>query len=137
MDLIDGFFLVAMLFLPPVLVCTSFFFMSGEVMSCDSDYLQFARRRMWGGWRRQRFPASEVRGIRSAVRTRGKSSFTVLTFEWNGRSFDMFEDLDRKSSSSVLATLREMGLDVTFDPAAVMLDDIAERGWLINPWKKD
>jgi hypothetical protein len=139
-DPIIGCFALFMLLIPFLSGATWLFFASGEVMRCDAQQLHFARRRTWGRWHRLRFSSAQVRELRRAFRGTGKSrSFTVLTFRYDGRTFDMLEDLNRTDSDRVLQACKSMGLDaiVVVDDAAVMNHDIAQRGWFINPLRPD
>lgn len=137
-DLATGCFALLMLLLPILCGVTWFFFASGEVMRCDVQELHFARRRTWGRWRRHRFSSAHVRELRRVFRGGPKSrTFSVLTFQYDGRTFDMLEDLDQMDSDRVLHACKSMGLDIMVDDAAVMLHDIAQRGWFINPLRPD
>lgn len=135
-----GCFALLMLLIPFLSAATWFFFASGEVMHCDAHELHFARRRTWGRWHRFRFPSPQVRGLhRDSHGTSKSRNFTVLTFQYDGRTFDMLEDLNRMDSDRVLQACKSMGLDVTIsvDPGAAMLNDIDRRGWFINPLRPD
>jgi hypothetical protein len=63
----------------------------------------------------------------------------VLTFQYDGRTFDMLEYLSDTDSDHVLKACKSMGLDaiVTVDEGAAMLRDIDQRGWFINPLRPD
>jgi hypothetical protein len=139
-DPVTGGFAFFMLLIPFVFGATWFFFRSGEVMRCDAQELQIARRRTWGRWHRLSFPSAQVRELRSAMRGNVKSrNFTVLTFQYDTRAFDMLENLNSTDSDRVLRACKSMGLDaiVVVDDAAAMNRDIDQRGWFINPLKPD
>ncbi len=139
-DPVTGGFALFMLLIPFFFGATWFFFRSGEVMNCDAQELHLARRRTWGQWHRLRFPSPDVRELRRAVRGNAKSrNFSVLTFQYNGRTFDMLEDLNSEDSECVLRACKAMGLDaiMVVDDAAAMNQDIEQRGWFINPLKPD
>lgn len=129
-----------MLLIPFLFGATWLLFASGEVMHCDAQELHLARRRTWGRWHRFRFPSEQVRELRRAFRGSGKNrSFTVLTFQYGGRTFDMLEDLNWTDSDRVLRACRFMGVDtiIPIDEAAGMMKDINRRGWFINPLRPD
>jgi hypothetical protein len=133
-------FAVFMLLIPFLFGATWLFFASGEVMHCDARELHFARRRTLGRWHRLRFPSSEVKALRREFRGTSKSrSYTVLTFQHNGKRFEMLEDLNSTDSDRVLKACKSMGVDavIVVDDAAAMNKDIARRGWLINPLRPD
>jgi hypothetical protein len=139
-DPVIGGFALLMLLIPFLFGATWLFFASGEVMRCDAQELHFARRRSWGRWHRLRFASAKVRKLRRAFRSTGRSrSFTVLTFQYDGRTFDMLEDLNQTDSDLVLRACKSIGLDaiLVVDDAAVMNQDIAQRGWFINPLRSD
>jgi hypothetical protein len=139
LDPIVGCFALLMLLIPIIFGATWFFFVSGEVMLCDAKELQFARRRTWGHWKRRCFSLGDVRGLRRAIRGNGKTrSYTVLTFQYGTKTVDMLEDLNWTDSDRVLKACRSMGLDtVIITEDAVMQNDIAQRGWFVNPLKPD
>jgi hypothetical protein len=135
---IGGFALLMLLI--PLSGATWLLFASGEVMRCDAHELHVARRRTWGRWRRHHFLSPQVRELHRAFRGTGKSrSYTVLTFQYDGRTFDMLEYLSDTDSDHVLKACKSMGLDaiVTVDEGAAMLRDIDQRGWFINPLRPD
>lgn len=139
-DQVIGGFVLLMLLIPFLFGATWLFFASGEVMSCNAQELHFARRRTWSRWHRFRFSSAQVRELRRASRGTGKSrNFTVLTFQYDGRAFDMLEDLNQTDSDRVIHACKSMGLDVIIpsDEAAVMRKDIDQRGWFINPLQPD
>lgn len=137
-DLSSGV-LVFMLLLLPVLLALSWFrFASGEVLYCDRNELRFARRRMWGRWNRFQFPSSDVKKLRRVFRGSGKTrGYSVLTFDVQGRTHDMLENLTYTDSDRVLRACRSMGINVVIDEADAMLKDIEKRGWWINPFRTD
>ncbi len=59
----------------------------------------------------------------------------MLTFQVEGKRYDMLENLDPTDSDHVLQACKAMGLDVVIivDEGAAMLRDIEKRGWFINP----
>ncbi len=126
-------FALLMLLIPFMSGAGLLFFASGEVMSCDTQELCFAKRRTWGRWHRFRFPAKEVRQMRRTSRGAGSRSryYTVLTFQHRGRTYDMLEDLDPESSEQILKACKALGLDaiIVVDQNAAMNRDIAARGW--------
>ncbi len=134
-------FALLMLLIPFMSGAGLLFFASGEVMSCDTQELCFAKRRTWGRWHRFRFPAKEVRQMRRTSRGAGSRSryYTVLTFQHRGRTYDMLEDLDPESSEQILKACKALGLDaiIVVDQNAAMNRDIAARGWLINPLRSE
>jgi hypothetical protein len=139
-DPITGCFALFMLLVPFICGATWFFFRSGEVMFCDAQQLRLARRRTWGHWHRFSFPSVQVRELRRAVRGNAKSrNFSVLTFQYGGRTFDMLENLNATDSDRVLQACKSMGLDaiIVVDDAAAMNHDIEQHGWLINPLRRD
>ncbi len=139
-DTTTGGFAFFMLLIPFLSGATWFFFRSGEVMRCDAQELQIARRRTLGRWHRLDFPSPQIRQLCSANRGNPKSrNFTVLTFQYDGRTFDMLENLNPTDSDRVLRACKSMGLDaiIVVDDAAAMNHDIAQRGWFVNPLKPD
>lgn len=139
-DPVIGCFALLLLLIPFLFGATWLFFASGEVMRCDAQELRFARRRSWGRWHHFRFSSAKVRELRRDFRGSGRTRhFTVLTFQYEGRTFDMLEDLSLTDSESVLHACKSMGLDVIIpvDEAAGMLHDIEQRGWFINPLRSD
>lgn len=139
-DPVIGGFLLLLLLIPFFCGATWLFFASGEVMYCDAHELRFARRRTWGRWHRYRFAAKEVRELRRAFRGGPKRrNFTVLTFQYDGRTFDMLENLNTDDEQRVLHACKALGVDavITVDDAAAMNKDIQERGWFVNPWKAE
>ena len=139
-DPVVGGFALLLLLIPVLSGATWLFFASGEVMHCDARELHFARRRTWGRWHRFRFPAGQVRGLQRAFRGSSKSrSFTVLTFQVEGKRYDMLEELSPTDSEHVLKACKAMGLDavIVVDVGAAMLRDIDQRGWFINPLRPD
>lgn len=114
-------------------------FASGEVLYCDRKELRFARRRIWGRWHRFRFASSQVRKLHRAIRGSGKTrNYSVLTFEVQGRTYDMLEELSYTDSDRVLRACRSMGFDVVIDETAdAMMKDIEKRGWWVNPFRTD
>jgi hypothetical protein len=139
-DPIIGCFALFMMLIPFLSAATWLFFASGEVMRCDARDLHFARKTTWGHWHRLRFSSAQIRELRGALRGSGKTrNFTVLTFQYEGRAYDMLEDLNWTDSDHVLHACKSMGLDsiVVVDDAAVMNHDIAQRGWFINPLRPD
>jgi len=137
-DPVIGCFALFMLLIPFLSGATWFFFRSGEVMYCDAQELRLARRRTWGHWHRLRFSSAQVRELRRASRGNAKSrNFTILTFQYDGRTFDMLEDLNSTDSDRVLRACKSMGIDaiIVVDDAAAMNHDIEQRGWFINPLK--
>lgn len=134
-----GAALLLILFIP---VLTGFGWLRvacGEVLCCDRNELRFAQRRTWGRWHRFRFPSNEVKKLRRAFRGSSKSrSYSVLTFEVQGRTYDMLEELSYTDSDRVLRACRAMGIDVIIDEVGdAMLKDIEKRGWWINPFRTD
>ena len=115
------------------------FFVSGEVMRCDTKELQLARRRTWGRWRRHCFSSADVRGLHRAIRGNAKTrNFTVVIFQYGKQTVDMLGNLYWTDSDRVLKACRSMGLDtVIVVEDAAMQNDIAQRGWFINPLKPD
>jgi hypothetical protein len=78
--------------------------------------------------------------LRRASRGTSRSrNFTVLTFGYEGRTFDMLEELTLADSDRVLKACKSMGLDskIVIDESAAMLHDIDKRGWFVNPLKPD
>lgn len=139
-DPVIGCFALLMLLIPFLSGASWLFFASGEVMRCDAKELQIARRRSWGRWHRLTFPSAQIRELRRASRGSGRNrSFSVLSFSYEGRTFDLLEDLSWTDSDRVLKACKSLGLDaiVSVDDAAPMLSDIAKRGWLVNPWRPD
>jgi hypothetical protein len=129
-----------MLLIPFLFGFTWLFFASGEVMSCDVHELRIAKRRTWSRWHRHRFRSPEIRTLQRVFRGTSKSrSYTVLTFQYGGKSYDMLEDLSLTDSDCILNACRSMGVDaiITVDPGAAMLRDIDQRGWFINPLRPD
>jgi hypothetical protein len=139
-DPVIGGFALLMLLIPILSGATWLFFASGEVMRCDAHELHVARRRTWSRWRRSRFFSPQVRELHRASRGTGRSrNYTVLTFQYEGRAYDMLEDLSSTDSDRVLKACKSMGLRaiVTVDEGAAMLRDIEQRGWFINPLRAD
>lgn len=140
-DSVIGVFALVMLLIPFLFGATWLFFASGEVMHCDAQELHFARRRTLGRWHRSRFLSAQVYGLQQASRGAGGKTrhFTVLTFQVNGKRYDMLEDLDHTDSEHVLKACKAMGLDavIVVDEGAAMLRDIDKRGWFINPFRSD
>jgi hypothetical protein len=139
-DPIIGGFALVLLLIPFLFGITWLFFASGEVMNCDTKELHFAKRRTFGRWHRFRFPSSQIRELHRASRGNPKSrNYTVLTFQYKGRTFDMLEDLSRTDSDRVLLACKSMGVDtvIALDPGEAMLKDIDQRGWFINPLRSD
>ncbi len=139
-DPVTGGFALFMMSIPFLCGITWLFFASGEVMSCDAHELRFARRRMWGGWHRLRFASPRIQKLQRIVRGSSKSrTYSVLTFQYEGRSYDMLEYLSNADSDRVLVACKSMGIDaiVVVDPGAAMLRDIDQRGWFINPLRPD
>ena len=129
-----------MLLIPFFSGATWLFFKSGEVMRCDARELHIARRRTLGHWCRYRFLSPQVRELHRAFRGSGKTgSYTVLTFQYDGQTFDMLEELSYTDSDRILQACKSMGLDaiIPVDNAAAMLSDIDKRGWFINPLRPD
>ena len=136
---VAGFGLVFLL-IPFMSGATWLFFASGEVMYCDTKELGFARRRTLGRWHRFRFPAGQVRGLERAFRGTGRSrNFTVLTFQVEGKRYDMLENLSPTDSDHILKACKAIGVDaiIVVDEGAAMLRDIEKRGWFINPLRPD
>ena len=127
------------LFIPVIIGFSWLRFASGEVLCCDRSELRFAQRRIRGRWHRFRFASNDVQKLRRAIRGSGKSrNYSVLTFEVQGRSYDMLEDLSYIDSDRILRTCRAMGFDVVIDEVGdAMLKDIEKRGWWINPFRTD
>jgi hypothetical protein len=139
-DPITGCFALFMLLIPFFAGATWLYFASGEVMYCDAHELRFARRRTLGRWHRFRFSSTRIKGVQMAYRGGPRRrSFSVLTFQYEGRVFDMLEEIKKPDSDRVLRACKSMGLDVVIpvDPAAAMLEDIDRRGWFINPLRPD
>ena len=114
-------------------------FASGEVLCCDRSELRFAQRRTWGRWHRFRFASRDVKKLQRAIRGSSKSrNYSVLTFDVQGRSYDMLEDMGYTDSDRVLRVCRSMGYEVIIDETAdAMMKDIEKRGWWINPFRTD
>ncbi len=139
-DAVIGGFALLLLLIPFLFGATWLFFASGEVMSCGAQELYFAKRRIWGRWHRFRFPSTEIRELRSTFRGSSKTRiYTVLTFKYNGHTFDILEDLSRTDSDRVLHACKSLGVDtiISIDPGDAMLKDIDQRGWFINPLRTD
>jgi len=139
-DLVTGGFALFMMSIPFLFGITWFLFTSGEVMSCDAQELRLARRRIWGHWHRRRFISPQISKLQRVIRGNSKSrNYPVLTFQYEGKTYDMLEYLSLADSDSVLKACKSMGVDaiIVVDPAAAMLHDIDQRGWLINPLKPD
>ena len=139
-DPITGCFALFMLLIPFFTGATWLYFASGEVMYCDAHELRLARRRTLGSWHRFRFSSTQIKELRLAYRGGPRRrNFSVLTFQYGGRAFDMLEEIKRSDSDLVLQACKSMGLDVVIsvDPGAAMLDDIDRRGWFINPLRPD
>lgn len=139
-DPVVGCFALLILLIPFICGATWLFFASGEVMFCDAQELCFARRRTWGRWHRFKFSSVLVKDLRPAYRGGPRRrSFTVLTFQYEGHTFDMLEEIKRSDSDRVLHACKSLGLEVIIpvDPGAAMLDDIDRRGWFINPLRPD
>jgi hypothetical protein len=139
LDPVIGCFALLMLLIPIIFGATWFFFVSGEVMRCDTKELQLARRRTWGRWQRHCFSSADVRGLHRAIRGNAKTrNFTVLIFQYGKQTVDMLGNLNWTDSDRVLKACRSMGLDtVIVVEDAAMQNDIAQRGWFINPLKPD
>jgi hypothetical protein len=139
-DPVIGGFALLMMSIPFLFGVTWLFFTSGEVMSCDAHELRVARRRIWGRWHRRCFFSPQVLKFQRAVRGTSKSrNYPVLTFQYDGRSYDMLEYLSATDSDCVLTACKSMGVDaiITVDPGAAMLRDIDQRGWFVNPLRPD
>lgn len=139
-DPVIGGFALVMLLLPLFFKATWLIFTSGEVMHCDARELHFARRRTLGRWHRSRFSSARIRGLTRALRGGGKArSFTVLTFQVDGKQHDMLEDLTHTDAERVLIACKSIGVDVVMPnpQGAAMLRDIDKRGWWINPLRPD
>jgi hypothetical protein len=139
-DPVIGGFALLMFLIPFLSGATWLFFTSGEVMRCDAHGLNFARRRTLGRWHLHRFLSPQLRELQRAFRGSGKSrSYTVLTFQYDGRTFDMLEEISFTDSDQILKACKSMGLDaiVPVDDGAAMLNDIDKRGWFINPLRPD
>jgi hypothetical protein len=139
-DPVVGGFALVMLLIPFLFGATWLFFVSGEVMHCDAQELRFARRRSLGRWHRFQFPSVDVKELQKAIRGGSKTRhYTVLTFRYGGKKYDMLENLDTADSDRVLKACKAMGLDaiIVLDVGAAMLHDIDKRGWFINPLRSD
>jgi len=137
-DAATGALALLLLLIPALFVVGWLRFASGEVLCCDRNDLRFARRRMFKHWQRFQFPASDVKQLRRAIRTTGKTSYSVVTFEVQGRAYDLLENLKYTDCDRVLRACRAMGFDVVIDETAdAMLKDIEKRGWWINPFRTD
>lgn len=139
-DPVTGGFALLMMSIPFLFGITWFLFTSGEVMSCDAQELRLARRRIWGHWHRRRFISVQISKLQRVIRGNSKSrNFPVLTFQYDGRTYDMLEYLSVADSDRVLKACKSMGLDaiIVVDPGAAMLRDIDRRGWFVNPLKHD
>jgi len=139
-DPVVGGVALFMLLLPFLSTATWLRFASGEVMHCDARELRFARRRTLGLWRRFQFSTSKIRQLRRETRGTSKTrNYSVLAFEYEGKKYDLLEEISRKDSDRVLHACKTMGLDVfiPIDEGTAMLNDIEERGWFVNPWSPD
>ena len=139
-DPVIGCFALLIMSIPFLFGVTWLFFTSGEVMSCDAKELRVARRRIWGRWHRRRFTSLQVSKLQRVVRGNIKSrNYPVLTFQYDGRTYDMLEYLSATDSDRVLVACKSMGVDaiITVDPGAAMLGDIDHRGWFVNPLRVD
>jgi hypothetical protein len=111
-DLIFAGFALLMLLIPFMSGVGLLFFASGEVMRCDAQELRLAKRRTWGKWHRFHFSARDIRQLHEAPRGGGRvPSYTVLTFQHGGRTYDMLENLDAESSARILKACKAMGFD--------------------------
>ena len=116
---------------------------SGEFMRCDTDELQFARRRFWTHWRRRSFIKNEVAQLGFASRGGSKTRhYTVLTFRAGGKQNDLLEDISPEDASRVLAACKSLGYECVMPELFRNYDgpmnaDIEKRGWIVNPWRPD
>lgn len=137
-DAATGVLALFLLLIPALFVVGWLRFASGEVLCCDRNELRFARRRMFKRWQRFQFPASDVKQLRRAIRTTGKTSYSVVTFEVEGRAYDLLANLKYTDCDRVLRACRSMGYDVVIDDTAdAMMKDIDKRGWWVNPFRTD
>ena len=137
-DPATGVFALFLLLLPALFVVGWLRSSSGEVLCCDRSELQFARRRMFRRWQRFRFLSGDVKKLRRAVRTAGRTTYPVLSFEVQGRAYDLLAYMKYTDCDHVLRACRSMGYDVIIDETAdAMMKDIDKRGWWINPFRTD
>ncbi|NYF78926.1 hypothetical protein [Granulicella arctica] len=111
---------------------------SGEVLQCNAHELHLARRRIWGRWQHLHYPSARVRCLQWAVRSAGRSSYTVLTFQYDGQTIDILKGLTWTDGDRILRACRSMGVDTIIDETdAAMRRDIDRRGWWVNPLRPD
>lgn len=116
------------------------FFSSGEVMTCTPHELRFAHRSTWRRWRRSCYTPQEVQKLQRVFRFLHRNeSYLTLTFQHAGRTVDMLQSIPVRDTGLVLQACKAMGWDavVVVDPGAAMNHDIEQRGWFVNPWRKD
>ncbi|HEY4359080.1 MAG TPA: hypothetical protein VGN16_25260 [Acidobacteriaceae bacterium] len=86
---------------------------AGEVLECDAKELHHARQRMWGYWRRWRYPCSGIQALKIEIRPGGKTHYHVLTFQYERKKVDTLMGISAEDADRILKACQSMGLDVS------------------------
>ncbi len=76
--------------------------------------------------------------MQRVIRMYGKATVPVLSFVYEGKTYDILETISFTASERILTSCKALGVDAVelHDEAAPMFRDIEENGWLVNPWSR-
>ena len=111
-DFFSGFKAVLGMCLPLLGIWLWLFMLhAGEVLECDATELHHARQRMWGYWRRRRFPSSGIRALQIEMRSGGRSRYHLLTFHYEAEKIDALMGISPADAEQILQACRSIGID--------------------------
>ena len=135
---------ITFLFYVPAMGLLSAFplYARAEALHCDARELRLARRRLFRRWTRGRMEPRSVTGVRLVQHLgRQRRHYSSLVFNCGGKRVEMMEQISDADALRVIAGLQALGAGIYMAPedtaSAAMHADIAQRGWLVNPWKPD
>ena len=111
---------------------------TAEVLHCDTQRFQVARKPKFRRWTRRWYSATSVRDLRfGVVRQTQYEVVKGLVCEHDLVTTYLFEHLTAVEADRILKACERLNISVKHDQAMPMLADIDRRGWLINPWRPD
>ena len=103
--------IVAILFIPGIIVFAVLSMKSGQVLHCGPTRLQTARGSFWFPWKRESFALASVSNIRYAkVRQTKGGPVYGLKFDVGSRAVTVFQRITPSQAKEVLQACRTVGL---------------------------